>query len=96
MAKQTPAVPQETRPGGKPAACPVCDADVSTATSYGGLVTCPNCARTLVLEKGSARLATAADTVSLPESMRVALRKSRPETWKQERAARVKAIRGRK
>lgn len=103
MAKKNPVedpnphdIPAEVRTGGKPAACPLCDADVSKSVSVGGLVACPVCARTLVIEQGSARLAKAEDVMSLPESMRVELRKARPAAWKANRAARVKAIRGRK
>ena len=103
MAKTTPveqpnphSIPAKVRTGGKLAACPSCDADVSKVEAVSGVLTCPRCARTLVLEQGSARLATASDVMGLTESQRVALRKGRPAAWRAERAERVKAIRGRK
>ncbi|MDQ3171726.1 MAG: hypothetical protein M3Q55_16450 [Acidobacteriota bacterium] len=89
-------IPAETSTGGKLVACPSCDTDVSKVEAIGGVLTCSVCARTLVLEKGAARLATAADVTGLTEGQRVTLRKGRPAAWRAERAERVKAIRGRK
>jgi LSD1 subclass zinc finger protein len=106
MAKRTPApnpvehpnphvIPGETRTGGKMAACPLCDADVSKVEAIGGLLTCSGCARTLVLEKGAARVATAEDVAALPAAMQAQLRASRPAEWRAETTARLKQIRGR-
>lgn len=89
-------IPAETRTGGKLAACPLCDVDVSKVEAVGGVVICPGCARSLVLEKGAARLATAADVMGLTDGQRDGLRKARPAEWRATRQARTKAIRGRK
>jgi len=71
--------------------CPHCSAAIDSPTLLGALTVCQSCARTLVLDGESVRLATADDTAGADIA---ALKKLRPKAWREATLARKRAIVG--
>lgn len=76
--------------------CPACEQelpnDIQTVRT---LAVCPSCAHSLVIADGTARIATAEDTLSLTAGEQTQLRKMRPTHWRDGVKAQMQAIRGR-
>ena len=76
--------------------CPACDSTVTNADLRidGTIGVCPRCARSLVNEKRTLRLATAEDIKTLMPSQITDLRHARPTAWRNDVRARHNAIIG--
>jgi hypothetical protein len=57
--------------------CPSCDTDAEPAAQIGAIAVCGSCGASLVLDDTGVRLATAADTTTLPAADLQTLRKAR-------------------
>lgn len=75
--------------------CPSCSAPLDDIQTISHVGVCPSCARSVVIDQGSVRVATQADIRTLAESELMQLRKRRPAAWRDETKARLTAIRGR-
>lgn len=78
--------------------CPSCQATLAKTDwrVHDTIGVCPSCARSVVKDKRTVRLATAADIRALSGDQLTQLRQARPTTWRNSVRARHKAILGRR
>lgn len=74
--------------------CPCCEAVVSVTPVAADVGVCPECARSVVIEGETMRVATAEDIRALTPSQVTALRQARPTAWRNDVRARHAAIVG--
>lgn len=76
--------------------CPSCQASVSMAPVAGSVSVCPECARSVVIDGDTARLAVAADLADLTAGEITQLRQARPAAWRNDvRARHAQIVAGR-
>jgi hypothetical protein len=76
--------------------CPSCSDDVTLAPIAGHLTVCPSCARSLVLDGETVRVALAADVHGVSPEDLARLRAARPSSWRQAVQARKAELSGRR
>lgn len=68
--------------------CPACGANAPPEPLIGTLTVCQTCVRSLVIEHGTCRVATADDLRGLTAAQVKELRLARPDTWRKDVRAR--------